>query len=135
MLIPQESFNNQTVLDIYKAAYMEASMQDDGEVKVDVGGVKVFANVDQARTLFTVRALFGAKPGSARNDILEFCNGVNLALIMIRAYVTAETNVIIFDHTTDTKGGITGEEIVDVTRRFGDLVRGACGLDTKNVVA
>jgi len=60
---------------------------------------------------------------------------VNLALIMIRAYVTAETNVIVFDHTTDTKGGITGEEIIDVRRRFADLIRGACALDAKNVVA
>jgi len=135
MLIPQESFNNQSVLDIYKAAYVEASMQDDGEIKADMAGVKVFANVDQARSLFTVRALFAARPGSARTDILEFCNGVNLALIMIRAYVTAETNVIVFDHTTDTKGGVTGEEVIDVTRRFADLIRGACALDAKNVVA
>jgi len=41
MLIPQESFNNQSVLDMYKAAYVEASMQDDGEVKADIAGVKV----------------------------------------------------------------------------------------------
>lgn len=135
MLIPQESFNNQSVLDVYKAAYMEASMQDNGEVKCDCGGIKVFSNVDQARTLFTVRAIFGPRPGSARGDILEFCNGVNLGLIMIRAYVTDATDVIVFDHTTDTKGGISGEEIIDVTRRFADLIRGACAQDAKNVVA
>lgn len=135
MLIDEASFNNQSVLDVYKSAYMDAAMQDDGEVKVDVDGIKVFASVDQPRALFIVRALFGVRPGSARTDVLEFVNGANLGLIMIRCYVTNETNVIVFDHTTDTKGGISGEEIIDVTRRFATLVRGACALDTKNVVA
>jgi len=134
VLIPESEFNNQKLLEVYRAAYLTAEMDDEGRVDVDVDGMKLLTDVDTGRGLFLVMRFNGVKDGGPRGELLEYCNAVNAKLNMIRCWLTTSSEFVVFDHATDIKGGITGEEIIDVSRRICDRVKSAWGMDESNLL-
>lgn len=138
MLIAKEELNNQKVLEVYQSAFMEAEMDDDGELKVVVDGFKLYANVMPDRPFFVLRTMFTVKPEAQRSQILELCNRLNDHMIMIRACLpeSATHPMLYIDHFTMTEGGITAEEIVAATRRFMSVVAdGVTEYDTEDILA
>jgi hypothetical protein len=77
-----------------------------------------------------------ANPEATRQDVLELCNRINDRLIMVRASYSegAQAPVVVFDWYTDTQAGVTGEAIVDETRRFVNIFPAIWPLDTENIL-
>ena len=115
---------------------MDADMDDDGEIRLVLDGAKVFGDVDAERSLFILKAVWSVQAAASRNQVLELCNRVNDGLIMIRCSLPEvfEEPALFVDFTIDTKGGITGEEIVDATRRFVKLCQGIGRLDEDEIL-
>jgi hypothetical protein len=70
-------------------------------------------------------------------QMLELCNRFNDRLVMVRACIPDGSSRpgIYFDHYTITEGGITGEEIVALTRRFIKIVAdGIRQFDTDDII-
>lgn len=134
MLIAKSDFNNQKLIDVYKKAYMEAKMTDKGAVLVLVELVKVYANVDRDRALLTLESVWRCKPSATRSQLLELCNRANDQLIMIRVSCPEGAPRLVVDHTTLTEGGITGEAIINATRRFVRVTEGLGGIDADNIL-
>lgn len=128
-LIDKDELNNQKVLEIYKNAYMDAEMDDDGEIKCVVDGFKLYANVMEDRPFFVLRTMFTIKPEAGRMQVLELCNRLNDHMIMIRCCLpeNAPNPMLYIDHFTMTEGGISGEEIVMATRRFMKVITDGIG--------
>ncbi|TLM76823.1 MAG: hypothetical protein FDZ70_06080 [Actinobacteria bacterium] len=136
--ISKEELNNQKLLEVYKSAYMEAEMDDDGEIKCVVDGFRLYANVMPDRPFFVLRTMFTIKPEAQRAQILELCNRLNDHMIMIRCCLpdAAPHPTLYIDHFTMTEGGISGEEIVGVTRRFMKVITdGISEYDTDDIMA
>jgi len=124
MLIERDDLTNEKILEIYKAAFIEAEMDDDGVVVVTIEGIHLRARVLDERPFFALSAGFGLKDGADRMQALEMANRFNDKLIMVRCSIPEDDEVFAyFDHFTMTEGGISAEEIVRVTQRFARIIR------------
>lgn len=135
MLIPADQFNNQKILEIYKAAYIDAQMDDDGDVCATVDGIKFIARTLDDRPFFVISALFGSRPDATREQLLEFANRINYETILVRCCIpNLSPPAVYFDHYTMTAGGITGEEVIRVSQRFVKVIQDTSSLDTDNLL-
>jgi hypothetical protein len=138
LMIEKSEFTAQALLDIYKTAYMDATMDDDGDISVKIDGIKVGAIADPDRGFFSLRAIFGVRPTATRQQILELCNRLNDHLVMARFCLPDATPepCMYVDHFTVLEGGITGEEVVNATRRIVTVIGGGFArYDTDDVIA
>jgi hypothetical protein len=135
-LMTKEEFTTQKLFEVYKQAFMEPHMEDNGEVKVLVSGVKVYAKVDEARFLLMLKALYGVKPEASRVQVLELCNRINDQMILVRACYpsVAPFPMLYLDHYVDTEAGFTAEEAVDETRRFASVCTGIGLHDAEHIL-
>lgn len=136
-LISKDDLTAARVLEIYQHAYFDASLDPDGEIKIVLDGIKMYAIAEPQRGLLRLRVGVGIRPGVTRQQALEFCNRVNDKLIFIRACVPAAAPqlVVIFDHFLDTTVGVTGLEIIDETRRVRTVMNSLPALDTDKVLS
>lgn len=136
MLIEKDAFNDQTLLEVYKNAYMQPTQDDDGRVKLHIDGINMSARAMPDRPFFVLSTGFGLKDSATRIQSLELCNRVNDNMIMIRCCIPEGVDDVIYiDHFTMTEGGITGEEIVAATRRFVKVIRdGFSEYDTDDII-
>jgi hypothetical protein len=128
---------NAKLLEIYGAAYMAPTVALDGDVEVIIDGIKLFASADPARGVMRLMALFNARQDATRLQLLELCNRINDGLILLRASCPAAIaqNVLMLDHYVVTSAGVTGQEIVDETRRFRGVIANIPPLDLEHVMA
>jgi hypothetical protein len=119
-LIPTEELTKEKVLEIFRNAYMDASIDADGDLLVTVDGIVIAPVVDTARRLLMVKSIFTLRPGTTRTQVLDLSNRINDELIFVRACCPAALPELVLwvDHFIDTNAGVTGGEIVDEVRRF-----------------
>ncbi len=136
-LYTKEEFTTEMLDEVYKRAFMDPHVEENGEVKIVVGGVKVYAKVEgDPRFLLRLTAVYGVKPDATRQQVLELCNRVNDKLILVRAcYPEIATSPMLWiDHYLDTTAGLTAEEAVDETRRFASVCSGIGMHDVENIL-
>ena len=137
MLIEKNDFNDQTLYEVYKNAYMSPEQDDDGRVRLVVDNVHLSARAMADKPFLALSTSFGLKPEATRMQSLELANRINDKMIMVRCSIpeTEKDPFIWIDHFTMTEGGITGEEIVALTRRFVKVILdGFRELDTEDIV-
>jgi len=136
-LISKDELTSAKLLDVYKRAYFDASLDSDGEVRLSIDGLLMFAVTDPDRGLLRFRLGFSVKSDATRQQLLELCNRINDQLIFIRASfpVSMEPRLgVLLDYYLDTTSGVTGHEIINGTRRFRAVVSGLPPLDTDHIV-
>ncbi len=135
-VIGLDELTGSKLLEIYQNAYIDAQLDPDGDIRISLDGLKIFVSVDQGKKVMRLFTMFGAKPGTARQQLLELCNRINDGLLMIRAtYPSAlPTPALLLDHYVVTEAGLTGLEIVDETRRFRVVVGSVPPLDTEGIL-
>lgn len=125
------------LMEVYKAAYMGAEIGADGDIKLEMEGLKVFVKVEPIKKILRLYSLFGAKPGTTRQQMLELCNRINDGLVMLRASCPAALPqpALWLDHDLDTEAGLSAIEIVEETRRFRTIFTNIPPLDTDHILA
>ncbi len=125
------------LMEVYKGAYMGAEIGADGDIKLDMEGLKVFVKVEPIKKILRLYSLFGAKPGTTRSQMLELCNRINDGLVMLRASCPAALPqpALWLDHDLDTEAGLSAVEIVEETRRFRTIFANIPPLDTDHILA
>lgn len=136
-VITKDDLTIARLLEIYKGAYMGGEVGADGDIKLEMEGLKVFVKVEPAKKILRMYSLFGAKPGTTRQQMLELCNRINDGLVMLRASCPAALPqpALWLDHDLDTEAGMTSLEIVDETRRFRTIFTNIPPLDTEHILA
>jgi hypothetical protein len=137
MFIAKADLTNQKVFDIYQAAFMEPEMNDNGEVRLRVNGLAIWAEVSD-KGFFVLKTGFPLKEEATREQAVDLANAINDGMVMVRCCVPAKAPAafIWFDHWTMLEGGISAEEIVAATWRFVRvLADGVSGFDTEKIVA
>lgn len=131
----KDELTSAKVVEIFKQAFMDASIDSDGDVAINMEGLRLFAILDPQKGMMRLLGIFQFKPQAHRQQTLDFCNRVNEQLIMVRASTpTPAPNRLLLDHYVVTDVGLTGEEIVDETRRFRTVVVSALQLDNDGVL-
>lgn len=136
-VITKDELTIARLMEIYKGAYIGAEIGTDGDIKLELDGLKVFVKVDPTKKILRLYSLFGAKPGTTRQQMLELCNRINDGLVMLRASCPAALPqpALWLDHDLDTEAGLTGLEVVDETRRFRTIFLNIPPLDTEHILA
>ncbi len=120
-LITPDNVTIETIRDIYDAAFMEATL--DEEKKQIRLREEVLARVflSESKERLQLVAYYGVKEDAQRIDRLELVNRVNENYVLIRAGID-EDGDLWFDYTVLLKGGVTKKAIVQATRVFLMLV-------------
>ncbi len=114
-IITPENLSKELLKSIFEAAFMETSIDAEGDLQVRDGiGCYVFAREDRIRLM----TLFRTKDGANRQELLEFANRVNDQYIIVRVTVAGKGTTISFDYDIPVKGGITKQAVVLATKRF-----------------
>lgn len=121
--ISQDELDNQKVYDVYSSAFMDPSIDADGDVYVRVDSVRIYVKADQKRNALQMFSIFGLEEAATRTQALELANRFNDRLIMVRCTVNeGPSNLVLYmDFWMPSYDGITAETLVRLTRRFASI--------------
>jgi hypothetical protein len=128
-----EGINADALKQLFEEAYMEVSVDTDGDLIVK-DNYRCYLRPDPDGRLISIYAIFGAAPEALPPDKLAYINRVNDQVKMIRASVSANGKFF-FDYYLSVEGGISKRAIVMSVRRFFSCLGSALREDTGNVVA
>jgi len=133
-LITPENVTIDIIKEIYDAAMMECSIDDDrGYVRIQ-DDILARARIPENKERIQLGALYGVKEETQRVDRLEYCNRVNDQFVMIRASIT-EAGDLYFDYDITIKGGVTRKQIAQATRLFLKFVpKAVADLDEDGII-
>src|SRR5438876_2398803 len=114
-LIYPENLTKDGLRDLFLAAYMDASFDDDGDVMVKESYRSYLIPSSDAAWI-RVYSPFKANEAATQEDKLAYCTKVNSDLIIVRAYVT-DKGGFIFEEYLPVEGGITKRALVLAVRR------------------
>lgn len=136
ILIPREEMTAEKLLEIFRNAYMDAGIDAEGDLHIEIEGRKMWVKSLRGQSLMTVSVGYGLKPGTSRSSALELANRINDNLVFIRACIPSgfSSPSLWLDHFIDITGGVTGQEVVDEVRRFRRLISSISDEDTDNLL-
>jgi hypothetical protein len=128
-----EGINAESLKKLFEEAYMEVSVDTDGDLIVK-DNYRCYLRPDQDGRLISIYAIFGSAAEAAQADKLAYINRVNDQVKMIRASVSANGKFF-FDYYFSVEGGVAKRAVVMSVRRFFSCLGSALREDTGNVVA
>lgn len=131
-LLYPDGVTKEGLKDLFLAAYMDASLDDDGDVMVKEQ-YRTYLIPASDNAWIRLYSPFKTNEAAAPEDKLAYVNKVNADLIIVRAYVT-EKGGFIFEEYLPVEGGITKRALVLAVRRFHRMLEAAVRADVKNVL-
>ena len=131
-LLYPENITKEGLRDLFLSAYMDASLDEDGDVLVKEA-YRAYLVPAQDAAWIRLYSPFKGNEATTMEDKLAYANKVNADLIIVRAYVT-EKGGFIFEEYLPVEGGITNRALVLATRRFHRMLESAVRADDKNVL-
>ncbi len=105
-----EGINSDTLKKLFEDAYMDVSVDTDGDLIVK-DNYRCYLRPDPDGRLISIYAIFGCNPAALEQDKLTYINRVNDQVKMIRASVSANGKFF-FDYYLSVEGGITKRSVV-----------------------
>ncbi len=120
---------------LFKAAFMKAELDDDGDLRVGTeGGPRVWVLINDGRKMLRFMALYAFVEGTPDDQKLELVNAMNDNLIMVRFAVSGES--LTADYYLSYEEGILPYQIVHSLRAMARVVTNALAeYDTRNIVS
>jgi hypothetical protein len=118
---------------LFKAAFLRAERDKDGDLVVREDGVNTFIRVDAEKKMITFFSMWGLRTRFSEADKLRFANKLNDELILVR-FVVPRPNVLWCDYQFLFEGGITPFQLVNSYKRFVGVCRGAAQRDTADMI-
>ena len=129
-IVYPEQITVEMLKELYDSAFMDASIDDAGDLRVREG-YWCFVLPPKQGTSIRLQALFAATEDSTRRQRLEFANRVNDEITTVRVCVN-RIGGFTFDYYIPVDGGVTAKSIVLATKFFLRVVAGAlqqCGAE------
>jgi hypothetical protein len=131
-LLYPENVTKEGLKDLFVAAYMDASLDEDGDVLIKEQYRSYLIPSSDAAWI-RLYSPFKGNPEATNDDKLAYANKVNKDLIIVRAYVN-DNGGFIFEEYLPVEGGITKRALVFAVRRFHRMLETAIRSDEKNVL-
>ena len=131
-LLYPENITKEGLRDLFVGAYMDASLDEDGDVLVKESYRSYLVPAQDAAWI-RLFCPFKGNETATMPDKLTYANKINAELIVVRTYVT-DKGGFVFEEYLPVEGGITKRAIVLATRRFHRMVESAVRADEKNVL-
>ncbi|OWK41670.1 YbjN domain-containing protein [Fimbriiglobus ruber] len=120
-LVTPDNVTIEMIRDIYDAAFMEATLDEEKKQIRIREEVLARAFLAESKERLQLVAYYGIKEDAQRIDRLELVNRVNENYVLIRAGIDDDGDLW-FDYCVLLKGGVTKKAIVQATRVFLMLV-------------
>jgi hypothetical protein len=131
-LLYPENVTKEGLKDLFVAAYMDASLDEDGDVLIKEQYRSYLIPSSDAAWI-RLYSPFKGNTEATQEDKLAYANKVNKDLIIVRAYVN-DNGGFIFEEYLPVEGGITKRALVFAVRRFHRMLETAIRNDEKNVL-
>jgi hypothetical protein len=120
-LVTPDNVSLELIRDIYEAAFMDVSLEDEGRGIRIKEEVLARAFLTESKERLQLGALYGVQEDAQRIDRLELANRINDKFAVVRATIDDDGDLV-FDFAIILKGGVTKKAIVQATRVFLMLV-------------
>jgi hypothetical protein len=130
-LLYPESITKEALRDLFVAAYMDASLDEDGDVLVKESYRSYLVPASDSTWIRLYSPFKGSE--ATMEDKIAWANRINRDMIIVRTYVN-ENGGFIFEEYLGVEGGITKRALVLATRRFHRMLESAVRADDKNVL-
>ena len=127
-----EAVSKEMLRALLDAAYMNVSLDSDGDVTVQDTFRFWVVPADSGKWI-RIFSQFKGNPDAAMEAKLEYVNAVNRDLHLVRCYLR-DTGGFTFDEYVMVEGGTTRRAIVFAVRGFAALLQSALKVDAGNVV-
>ncbi len=131
-LLYPENITKEGLRDLFVAAYMDATLDEDGDVLVKEQYRSYLVPASDAAWI-RLYSPFKSNEAATMEDKLAYANKINADMIVVRTYVT-DKGGFIFEEYLPVEGGITKRALVLATRRFHRMLESAVRADEKNVL-
>lgn len=122
-LLAIEEVTPDAVQRVFEAAMYPTSRDDDGDVVVDTGPVRVFVRLNGNAIVHMV-VPFHADPAAPADEVLRACNEFNAQYVIARAYFVEESGGILIDTDVNYEGGLSLMGMVTRMRRLVSILQG-----------
>ena len=130
-LITSDNVSAELVKSVFDAAFMEASIDSDGDVLVK-DAVRVFVRVPEKKDRLRMFCLFGFKSNSSQLAQLQCVNLINAEYLIVSASV--QNGKLIFRYDLLLGGGLTKKALVMAVKRFAMIPQEAVADHGKEIV-
>ncbi|MDX1525887.1 MAG: hypothetical protein R3273_06570 [Pseudidiomarina maritima] len=118
--------------EIFEAAFMKPKIDEDGDILVDRGAVKIYVQVNEDKKIITFISMFGLSEGASEYDQLKFFNKLNSDLILAR-YQLMKGKLIV-DYQMPYEGGLIPHAFMNSFNLFELVVRGTAIRDSDDLI-
>ncbi len=122
-VIPAKDVTLKQVQEILDAASLDVSIDKDGDVMVEDGGLKTFFSLNTENKRLTMYSVSRFRETTTKEQQIELANRWNDQLIFVR--FSAKNNRLWCDYSLSYKLGILQKSIVDSYRLFATVIKGA----------
>lgn len=113
--------NGDTINQLFNDAYMESSVDEDKEVRVEENGLYLYVNARKDGCAITMLASFSFSEQSTETERLAFANRMNNEYVFVRSYAIKDSLVV--DYMLRTDAGTTKKTLVLALKLFSRICR------------
>jgi len=134
MPLNEDEVSLQKIKTFFDAAFLKATFDEDGDLRIEDGGFKVFVKVDREKKLIIFISAFNLKASVPAIKKLQFVNTLNADLIFARFSMRGPTTLLC-DYQLLYEGGITPYTVVNNYRLYAKVINGAvCTQDPEDII-
>jgi len=113
-----------TLKDVVERAYLDARIDEDGDLVVTVSGRQVVVTVKERSALVRMWMIFGLKPGATDTELLNFLTELN-SYQMVRFTVDEDRDTLYIDYYASFAPVLSKRQFVQSLHRFVDFAETA----------
>jgi len=121
MFIAEKGVTAQSLMELFNGAFYPATIDDDGDITVEVDGGNILISIIKSKKLIQFYALFGFKKCNMEARV-ALANRLNDKYILARFSVPEDRDSLIADYCLAYEGGIPAVQIISTLRMFSELI-------------
>jgi hypothetical protein len=130
-VITVDNVSQEMIKGLFDAAYMEASIEADGDIKVREK-CSCWITIDKERRKLILAAFFKFAPDAPDMTKLDAVNQINMGFNIVRATVSGD--LLRFDYDLSLEGGISNRYLVMLVKRFCQIPHDALATYAQDIV-
>jgi hypothetical protein len=125
-VLTESEVTSENIASLFKRAFMSCSIDEDGDLKVQVDDLRVILSIHDGQKLLKMMAIFGVNESSPLELKHAFVNKMNDVYILTRFSIPEQrSDVLMADYFMPYEGGISTHQLVSTTRTFARIARSA----------
>ena len=113
-----------TLKDVVERAYLDARIDEDGDLVVTVSGRRVVVTIKERSALVRMWMIFGLKTGATDTELLNFLTELN-SYQMVRFTVDEDRDTLYIDYYLSCAPELSKRQFVQSLHRFVDFAETA----------